>query len=367
MMKEINPLQAYLSLRNSSDAVLIDIRRKVDRKENSPEKSVGILDINFDKLESSSPIFVICYLGNSSLFFVKQLMERGYEDVSSVKGGFSLWRNENLPTTRKSHDEIFSDKVEEKISLLENVIAENEGEKISNLEREIKALGHLATIGELTSGIIHDIGNPLTIMDGNLRLLSKAISDGLEGKESDIQSKVLVMSQAVGRIKDISKNMKSFLHSKNGVDGFSYIELENTMKELEYILSFKTKVPISWKIRGEKIISFNKTVLMQILVNLLNNAADAVSELKDQWIYINITNDDTSFICKVINSGPKIEMDVVEKMGRILFTTKEKGSGTGLGVNIIKRYIKEFNGEFYLDNSHESTCFVFSFPLQKIE
>lgn len=104
--------------------------------------------------------------------------------------------------------------------------------------------------------------------------------------------------------------------------------------------------------------------LSQVVVNLISNALDAISELKDrnQWIKICATEDGNYVKISVIDCGNGIEQKVVDNIFNSFFTTKEVGKGTGLGLSISKKVIEEHNGKIYYDNSSLNTSFVILVP-----
>ena len=98
--------------------------------------------------------------------------------------------------------------------------------------------------------------------------------------------------------------------------------------------------------------------ISQVLLNLLNNAHDAIEALAEKWIKVSFKNlEDRIRIC-VIDSGSGIPENVREKMMQPFFTTKAIGKGTGLGLSVSKGIIDEHQGVLTVDHTCPNTCFV---------
>jgi signal transduction histidine kinase len=109
--------------------------------------------------------------------------------------------------------------------------------------------------------------------------------------------------------------------------------------------------------------------LQQVILNLLDNAIDAVEGVKNGMIFIKTYEDDKSVNIIIGDSGRGIPHDIREKIFEPFFTTKEKGKGTGLGLYISSQIIKEHGGRLYLTEeipdgvpADIKTAFVISLP-----
>jgi len=109
--------------------------------------------------------------------------------------------------------------------------------------------------------------------------------------------------------------------------------------------------------------------ISQVLINLINNAHDAVITQEEKWIELSIKLDThlDSLIFKITDSGLGIAEDISEKMFSPFYTTKAVGEGTGLGLSIAKKIIDAHNGELYLDQKSKHTCFIVRIPIQHFQ
>ena len=102
--------------------------------------------------------------------------------------------------------------------------------------------------------------------------------------------------------------------------------------------------------------------MSQVILNLLNNANDAISHLPEKWIRLEVEQTDNAILIAVSNSGPKIPPEVAEQIFRPFFTTKPVGKGTGLGLSISMRIMGDHKGSLSLDEFSAHTRFVISLP-----
>jgi signal transduction histidine kinase len=105
--------------------------------------------------------------------------------------------------------------------------------------------------------------------------------------------------------------------------------------------------------------------LSQVILNLLNNAFDAISELPNKWVHLESRMNEGIIEIRVIDSGSGIPEELREKILQPFFTTKEVGQGTGLGLSISKGIIESHGGTLSIDIKSQNTCFVIQIPQAK--
>jgi signal transduction histidine kinase len=116
-------------------------------------------------------------------------------------------------------------------------------------------------------------------------------------------------------------------------------------------------------------ISCREVQIAQVLLNLLENAFDAVMEQQgEKWIRIEVAVQAGSVVLSVIDSGPGIPPELKTRIMEPFFTTKEVGKGTGLGLSLSRAIVEEHGGKLELTEEAGHTCFSFRLPLaQKAE
>ncbi len=103
--------------------------------------------------------------------------------------------------------------------------------------------------------------------------------------------------------------------------------------------------------------------LSKIILNLINNASDAVAGYSDKWIQLDVNKYPEFVQISVTDSGKGLSPEVAEKIMSPFFTTKERGKGTGLGLSICKRIAESHGGSFKYNSDCPNTQFVVQIPL----
>jgi C4-dicarboxylate-specific signal transduction histidine kinase len=102
--------------------------------------------------------------------------------------------------------------------------------------------------------------------------------------------------------------------------------------------------------------------LIQVVLNLLSNAVDAVENLDQKWIDIKTEVQAGQIYLRVVDSGTGIPDAVVQKLMDLFFSTKEGGKETGLGLSISKKIIEDHNGRLEYELHNGNTSFVVILP-----
>ncbi len=240
-----------------------------------------------------------------------------------------------------------------------DITDEVEMQKMIELERA-KSMHNskLASLGEMSAGIAHEINNPLALIVGNISLLKKVKDD-----ESKFNAKLETISRAAARINKIVGGLSRFARITEGVE--RKIEpLNDVVKEALIIIEAKAKryaTRIDCDIPPETQLLCDAVEIEQVIVNLINNSLDAIKLLDDRWVKIEAFYRDDSTIVRISDSGPGISSETEEKIFQPFFTTKSVGEGTGLGLSITKGILDSHNATIRLDKSCPNTCFEICF------
>ncbi|MBL7543316.1 MAG: GHKL domain-containing protein [Bdellovibrionaceae bacterium] len=213
-----------------------------------------------------------------------------------------------------------------------------------------------SALGIMSSGIAHEINNPLAIIKGRTYLVLKHLE---QSNKTEIEKDIDVILKTTDRIVKIIHGLRVF--SRNADDDPSYAIQSNELVQTALGLCSerfqRAGVIIEVVVKEHFTIQGKEAQLVQVLVNLLNNAYDAIQEYSEKWVRIEVS---AKRIC-VIDSGQGIPEKIAEKLMQPFYTTKSVGKGTGLGLSISKGIIDRHGGELYLDTRHRNTCFVMHF------
>jgi two-component system NtrC family sensor kinase len=224
----------------------------------------------------------------------------------------------------------------------------------------------LAAVGEMAGGIAHEINNPLTVILGNISR-AKRLCRGQEKEEELTESldKALLM---IDRITKIIKGLKTI--SRNGeTDEMKEFNIRPFFDEIQILIEMKVKtLDLKLDIQIDESIDLvygREVQIAQVIVNLINNSVDAIANLSERWIKIDVVDIGARVEFQVTDSGAGISEELQAKIMYPFFTTKEVGLGTGLGLSLSKGIIKEHGGEMIYNNKCKNTQFVFSLQKHK--
>ena len=234
----------------------------------------------------------------------------------------------------------------------------------NELSRQKELLQHstrMIELGEMVGGIAHEVNNPLAIASGKLYLLKTAIKkQPIDFAKAD--SIINEIEIAYDRIIRIIDKMKS-ISRKSENDPFSIESLKSILDVVYLMTSTKLKARnISFINSTDNIenifINCRPSQLEQVLINLINNAADAIENYETKWIKLEVVELDTKVQINIIDCGNGIPAEIQAKIWDSFFTTKSVGKGTGLGLSIAKQIIDSHNGYLAIDNDSANTKFT---------
>jgi PAS domain S-box-containing protein len=219
-------------------------------------------------------------------------------------------------------------------------------------------------VGDLASGVAHEINNPLTIIVGRASELKKLLT--LDSEQMDkakdlvdkIQSTAIRISQIVLSLKALAKKEPSGTMIRHLIS-----PMVTELKDLASARFRSHEVTLEFgDLRANAEIEMNPTLISQVVLNLMNNAFDAVQTQKEKWVKVDFTEDNDSIYVSITDSGSGIP---IKNRGRIFdafFTTKEPGKGTGLGLSLASSIAAHHHGSLRLDTLHPRTRFVLQLP-----
>lgn len=280
-------------------------------------------------------INVIMYLRLNTLVIEPvRSLKRATEQISS--GVLSQHGNN---TTQKYENE-FSD------------LINSFNKMISDLEKSKQSLiqsGKMNAIGQLSSGIAHEINNPLTTVITYTYLIEKKFKNApkeIQSKFPDCIEQFKQIIEAAKRCQFIATSLLSFSRqSKLEMKEINVSEIiTNTLALLRVQFRHKN-VKLIENINSKITIYADANQIQQVLTNLLLNALYFVAE-KTGFVILSVYADESNEICiiDITDNGTGISKEDSDKLFDPFFTTKPIGEGTGLGLAIVYGIVKDHNG-----------------------
>ena len=235
-------------------------------------------------------------------------------------------------------------------------------EEKKELEQKSQLASRLATVGEMASGVAHEINNPLTGVIGFSQLLAQR-----EDIPEDTKQQLEIIAEGSQRVASIVSRLLAFARQHKPEQSYIDINelLENTLKLRAYEIR-TSDIELSTRLDS----ALPRTMadgaqLQQVFLNIIINAETEMKEVhgKGKLVVKTEAIDDTIRI-SFKDNGPGISPENLDRLFDPFFTTREVGKGTGLGLSICHGIITEHNGKIYArSNSGKGATFVVELPV----
>ncbi|GCE20594.1 sensor histidine kinase [Dictyobacter kobayashii] len=233
-------------------------------------------------------------------------------------------------------------------------------------QEQLVQAGKLATLGELTTGVAHELNNPLN----NIGLFVGNAIDLIELGMADTDSERILQElhnamQQVRKATEIISHLRTFGRaasvSREPVvitevieNSISLMQEQLRLRQIETIIHFPPQ---------DVVVNGNAIQLEQVFINLLTNARDALSDVSHKVITISCEVNDQTVDISICDTGPGIPEGLEQRIFDPFFTTKDVGAGTGLGLSITYGIIKEHQGTILVENRPgEGATFLIQLP-----
>src|SRR5919109_457717 len=238
-------------------------------------------------------------------------------------------------------------------------------QELREKQEQLVQAGKLATLGELTTGVAHELNNPLNnigLFIGNavdLVGLGVAAKDRIVRELSNAMQQVRKATEIISHLRTFGR-VASVSREPVALDqvierALSLMQEQLRLRNIEVALDLDP---------GRAVVSGNAIQLEQVFINLLTNARDAMADSPRKVVRIStrVANEMVDLVFS--DTGPGIPEGLEQRIFDPFFTTKEVGTGTGLGLSITYSIIKEHHGTIAVTNSpHGGAEFVLEFPL----
>jgi signal transduction histidine kinase len=245
-------------------------------------------------------------------------------------------------------------------------------DKLTRAQEQLVRSEKLASIGQLVAGIAHEINNPVNAIVNTVGPLEEAINEidsadpHARGEAAkDVRDMVRVVQRGAQRTKAIV----TALHNYSRTDEESVVDfdidrsIDDSLELLRHLLKQNVTVIKNYgevgRVRG------HAGQINQVFMNLLTNAAQALSGREASTIRIETRGDATTVEVKITDNGAGIPTEVLPRIWDPFFTTKDVGEGTGLGLSIVHELVERHGGSIEVETKlGAGTTFTVKLPRQ---
>jgi PAS domain S-box-containing protein len=309
---------------------------------------------------------------------VLEALEEGFENLketgeTAVESILKTALGETIPVEVRSFS-IYDDdgKFIRTFSILRDI------RKLKELQQSLLHAGRLAAIGELASGIMHDISNPLSVLQLCLSNMEKQVNklktDGRTAEEpvGELNETKGDMAHAIQAISRLVKYLNNF--SRRVADSNEFIDLGHSIGEALFLTKSriqKVSVHVYNSVEtGKHFTRGSRNHIEQIFANLISNAVDAMDGEPRKELTLSV--DEEIYEGKgywqflIGDTGKGIPAEIQNSVFESFFTTKDRDKGTGLGLAIVRGVARDHGGRISFQTSEAGTRFSLSLPQENL-
>ena len=242
---------------------------------------------------------------------------------------------------------------------------ERREQELRDKQEQLVQAAKLATLGELTTGVAHELNNPLN----NIGLFVGNVIDRVMLGERDGERLVGDLEKAMEQVRkatEIITHLRTFGRAAPiSLESVDVAEAVNRALALTSEQLRQRGIDVELDLAPDLFVLGNPIQLEQVFINLLTNARDALSDdVEEKRITITAGREGERIRIMFADTGPGIPGGLEQRIFDPFFTTKEVGTGTGLGLSITYGIVKEHGGQIAVANgSRPGACFEIELPV----
>lgn len=258
------------------------------------------------------------------------------------------------------------------IEHLRNVELKNALDELRSAQTQLIHAEKMASLGQLTAGIAHEINNPINFIASSIGPLRRDLRDydGMKGQgseASELRDEIITLLNGIEtgahRTAEIVKSLRSFTRLDEG--DVKKVDLHEGLESTLTLLGTRLRdgVAVVRHYASLPPVECNAGQVNQVFMNVIANALDALEGRADKRIEITTSLPDPNHVAiRIADNGPGVPDDVLDHLFEPFFTTKDVGKGTGLGLSISYGIIDQHQGSISVEVDH-GTAFIITLPL----
>lgn len=221
--------------------------------------------------------------------------------------------------------------------------------RLRDTQNTLIQAGKLAALGQMSAAIAHEINQPLAAIR---TFIASTKIYAARGNPDQVNSNLDLISGLAERMANITSHLKTFAR-KSDTGRAEIVDVARAVQGSLVLIESQIKlagVALDMSIEPDSFVKGYAVQLEQVLVNLLQNALQAVADVKDPAIRILVTRTNDVVCIRVVDNGPGILKEHLDQIFDPFFTTKPIGKGLGLGLSISYGIVRDFGGEIRAAN-----------------
>ncbi len=269
----------------------------------------------------------------------KKVIERG-EISYTTPSGRKIWLGLNLSPLKNKEGKTIG-----------QILVFTDITEIKAFEAQMELRSRLSSLGEISAGIAHELRNPMGVIAGYTKLLSKKADESLSPTVNAIAKEINVMNRIISDFLSFAKPAEL---------NISDVDLKSIIGNcVSVVAGGKGDIKTHIDIDGLPAIKGDEVLLRQAFTNLVQNAIESMPKGGE----LSVRSSLGEFIeVSISDTGPGIAENIVDKIFLPFFTTKDRG--TGLGLSIVQKIIVSHGGNIFVDSGNKGTTFRIRFPLK---
>ncbi|MGH3081155.1 MAG: sensor histidine kinase [Gaiellaceae bacterium] len=242
-------------------------------------------------------------------------------------------------------------------------------QELRDKQEQLVQAGKLATLGELTTGVAHELNNPLN----NIGLFIGNVLDYIELGQLDENRIVNDLQKAMEQVRkatEIITHLRTF--GRPAPVALDPIDVDDVIERSLSLVQEQLRlraIEVARERRSTRLVVLGNAIqLEQVFINLLTNARDALADAERREVHISSMEEGDTVKITFADTGTGIPPGIEQRIFDPFFTTKEVGGGTGLGLSITYSIVKEHGGEIWVEGRPgEGAVFHIELPRAVVE
>jgi PAS domain S-box-containing protein len=236
---------------------------------------------------------------------------------------------------------------------------------LEDAQAQLLRVERLATLGTLAAGVGHELNNLAQVLTGEMAMLRDSVRRGVPPDPDGVAALERVVDHVCGH----ARQLLSF--GRPGPAHAEQLDLREVVRSTVEMLRHTGKLrraSVTLDLPPRAVhVTVNRTRIEQVLINLLVNAGDALGDAEVPSGAIRVAVEvqpGGRARCRVSDNGPGIPAERIERIFEAYFTTKPPGQGTGLGLSVVRRIVRDYGGDVeVMSSAGAGATFCFDLPI----